>query len=173
MREKRTQQDAEENANGGNILGVALSSLMKSSPGRKVPLLVKALERVVESKLNDWQKWLLCDCLLAYSALTDSQRIELGQIMTNETNKSTFKYTPTWYDKGHEQGIEQGIEQGLVQGEHQGILRMLQEQIEERFGALSEVSLKRLRAMSTEELNSLGRKLMTVSSLAALGLEPH
>jgi hypothetical protein len=52
-----------------------------------------------------------------------------------------------------------------------GQIALIREQLEARFGALSETVLQRLDAWPTDRLPELGRALLRAGSLAELGLE--
>lgn len=145
---------AEEYVDGDNALGIAFCTLMKTSPENKVGLAARALKRLLKCQLNDWQTWLLFDCLIAYSGMDEKDRNELEQIMAAETNKPNFPYTRTWFDDGMEQGMRQ----------------LLKSQIEQRFGPLSDNSRQKLAAMPVEEMMELGKALLKAESLSALGL---
>lgn len=61
----------------------------------------------------------------------------------------------TWFEKGLEKGIEKGREEGLEKGHRE----MLAEQLEERFGQLSQTVQDRLNQWPAQQLNELARKI--------------
>ena len=65
----------------------------------------------------------------------------------------------TWF----EQGVEKGVEKGQRQ--------LLQSQLEEQFGPLSEHVRRRLQSWPVEALEGLGVALLRAKSLKDLGLE--
>src|SRR5260370_17711721 len=65
---------AEQYLAGENLLGVALSALMKAPPERKVIVTAEGLRRLVRSTENDWRRFLLGEFLTAYSSLDEKQK---------------------------------------------------------------------------------------------------
>jgi hypothetical protein len=59
------------------------------------------------------------------------------------------------------------FEKGMEQGQR----TLLESQLEQRFGPLSEEAKRRLAAWPSAKLTELGRTLLTASSLRELGLE--
>ena len=61
--------DGEAYKDSANLLGVALSALMKIRSERRVEAAAEALDRVVQSTESPWRKFLLADCIQAYAPL--------------------------------------------------------------------------------------------------------
>src|SRR5438067_469618 len=61
--------DAETYLGGESLLGVALTSLMRVPRERRVELQAEALDRIARAGENDWRRFLLGECLQAYSDL--------------------------------------------------------------------------------------------------------
>lgn len=75
------------------------------------------------------------------------------------------------YERGVQQGIERGVQQGIERGRAQGQHRLLQRQLERRFGSLPEGALDRLAAIrDPSALDRLGEQLLEARSLEELGL---
>ncbi len=72
--------DGEKYLQENNLLGVALSTLMKLPAEKRVELTAQALDRLVKSQENMWRKFLLCECVQAYSPLSENQRQEQDQL---------------------------------------------------------------------------------------------
>lgn len=155
--------NAEEHISSANLLSLALSALMRIPEARKAELKAEALQRLNESKENNYRRHLVLDCIEAYLSLDDAQKKEFDQLLINEKFKGAREMMMTTFEKG----LAQGMEQGLAQGSR----KMLQIQLEERFGPLSEQVLQRLAAYTLEQLNDLARALLTAPSLKQLGLE--
>ena len=66
-----------------------------------------------------------------------------------------------------EKGVQQGVQQGLQQGER----RVLQKQLEVRFGPLNLHAEERLKSLSAERLEELALRILDARSLKELGLE--
>jgi hypothetical protein len=148
---------------GSNSLGVALSALMRIPQEQKARLKAEALRKLVQSGENDWRRFLLCDTVQAYLPLPEPQLAEFDRLLTTEDFKMVMPTVKTWYDQGLEEGLEKGIRQERLR-----LLRLL---LENRFGPLSEGSIRRLEALSGEQLDELGLALMQAASLQELGLE--
>jgi len=71
--------DGEAYATGENLLGVALSALMRLPADRKAELYAEGLKRIAQSGENDLRRFLLAECLEAYAELDESQK---GQLQT-------------------------------------------------------------------------------------------
>src|SRR5579871_1864132 len=65
---------AEDYASGEHLLGVALSTLMRTPPERRVELYTESLKRIAQSSENDHRRYLLSECLEAYAELDEAQR---------------------------------------------------------------------------------------------------
>jgi hypothetical protein len=103
----------EEYATGENLLGVALSALMRISPERRAELYAVGLKRIARSGENDFRRFLLAECLEAYSELDEAQKERLQALLQTEAYHEVEPLMKTTYERGVEQGIEQGIEQGM------------------------------------------------------------
>jgi hypothetical protein len=76
--------DAERYATGENLLGVALSTLMRGPPERRAELVAEGLNRIARSGENDWRRFLLAECLEAYADLDEGQKERLQALLTTE-----------------------------------------------------------------------------------------
>ncbi|MGO3740758.1 MAG: DUF4351 domain-containing protein, partial [Kerstersia sp.] len=62
-------------------------------------------------------------------------------------------------------GIRKGMQQGLEQGRNEGMAGLLREQLEVRFGVLSEADLARLRQADGNSLRAWARRLLEAQTL--------
>ncbi|MCI0455548.1 MAG: DUF4351 domain-containing protein [Gemmataceae bacterium] len=139
---------------GENLLGVALSVLMKVPAEQRAELKARALDRVVKSSENAVRKALLWECIDAYLSLEGPALTEYEDLLlTKYPEVRTMAMTT--------------FEKGQVEGRR----TLLREQLELRFGPLSPVAVERLAALSAEQLLQLGKTLLTAQSLKELGLE--
>ncbi len=83
----------------------------------------------------------------------------------------------TTFEKGVAKGREEGREEGRKTGREEGreetlekTRRLLQRQLEFRFGPLPEPVAQKLRSLPIERLEELGIAFMTAQSLSELGL---
>jgi hypothetical protein len=139
---------------GENLLGVALSALMKVPPERRAELKVRALERVVKSPESELRKYLLCECVEAYLPLEGPALAEYERELLTERYQEVREMVLTTFDKGRMEG------QRLI----------LQHQLEKKFGPLPDKAIARLAALPAERLLQLAEAVLTAASLKELGL---
>jgi flagellar biosynthesis/type III secretory pathway protein FliH len=152
---------------GEHLLGVALTALMDVPPARRATVHAEALRRLAEARENDYRRYLLLDCLEAYSTLDEAQAEELAALLQTERYQGAQAMPLTSFEKGVQAGLEQGLQQGLQQGQRM----TFQELLEARFGPLSVSAQERLESLSPERLKVLTLSLLKAQSLQELGLE--
>ncbi len=158
--------DGEQCATGENLLGVALSALMRLPAERKAELYVEGLKRIAQSGENDFRRFLLAECLEAYAELDEAQKERVQALVHTEPYQEVESLMKTTYERGIEHGIERGIERGIEQGERRLTLRLL----EAKFGPLSAEVREQLEALSWETLAQLQLDLLQAQSLKELRL---
>jgi len=151
--------DAETYLSGESLLGVALTSLMRVPRERRVELQAEALDRIARAEENDWRRFLLGECLQAYSDLDPAEWERLQALLITDKYKEARPMTLTYYERGK------------LQGELTALREMTEGQLQEKFGSLSAAVKQRLEAMPVEQLKDLGRKLIRAQSLKELDLE--
>lgn len=147
---------------GDNLLGVALSALMKVAPDRRGWLAAEALRRIVESQERPWRKHLLAECVQAYLPLDDEQRGVFENLLRTEPFQGVKAMAQTWY----EQGVEKGIEQGQLLAQR----RTLQQLLVKQFGTLPAAVIARIDKLTSEQLDDAILRVSEARSLADLGL---
>ncbi len=147
---------------GEQLLGVALTALMRVPPARRAEVHAEALRRLAEARENDYRRYLLLDCLEAYATLDEAQAQELEALLRTERYQGIQVMTVTTFEKGVQAGLQQGL---------QGWRTALQKQLEARFGPLSPGAQQRLESLSPEQLEALTLALLKAQSLEELGLE--
>jgi hypothetical protein len=161
---------AEEYATGEHLLGVALSTLMKVPVDRRAELHAEALKRIAGSGENDFRRFLLAECLEAYSDLDETQRQRLQALLTSEQYQEVRPFMTTTYERGILQGRQEGREEGQREGQlmerRENALLLL----EAKFGALSPEFKQRVEAMSAERLRQLLLDLVKAQTLEELHL---
>jgi hypothetical protein len=177
--------DGEQYVAGEQLLGVALTALMRVPPARRAAVYAEALQRLADARENDYRRYLLLECLEAYAALNEAQAQELGALLRTERYQGAQAMAVTTFEKGVQAGLQQaattfekGVQAGLQQaattfekGLQQGQRRMLQKQLEARFGPLSPGAQERLESLGPDRLEALGLELLKVQSLQELGLD--
>ncbi len=155
--------DAEHYATQDNLLGVALSSLMRAPAERKAQLAAQALQKVVKSKENDWRKFLVGDCVVSYARTDEATKQELEKILEREEYREVQTMNASYYDDGYHQGEEKGIQLGQR--------RLIASLLETRFNSLTDDARARLAAWPADKLEELGKAVVKAKSLRELGLE--
>jgi Domain of unknown function (DUF4351) len=159
--------DGEPYATGENLLGVALSALMRLPADRRAELYAEGLKRIAGSGENDYRRFLLAECLEAYAELDEAQTQRLQALLRTEAYQEVEPLMKTTYERGIEHGIERGLERGIEQGERRSALR----QLEAKFGPLSLKVKQQLDELSPEALAQLQLDLLKAKSLEELRLE--
>ncbi|HZO89278.1 MAG TPA: DUF4351 domain-containing protein [Chthonomonadaceae bacterium] len=62
------------------------------------------------------------------------------------------------------------LAQGRKEGWHEMLIEIILEQLESKFGSLSEDVVPRVNALTIRKAKALARRLLTANSLAELGL---
>ena len=159
--------DGEPYATGENLLGVALSALMRVPADRRAELYAEGLKRIAGSGENDYRRFLLAECLEAYAELDESQNERLQALLHTEAYREVEPLMKTTYERGIEQGIERGIERGIEQGERRSALRLM----EAKFGPLTDKVKQRVADLSSNALAQLQLDLLKARSLKELRLD--
>lgn len=144
--------DGETYLAGSNLLGVALSSLMKFPKARRVSAAVEALEKIILSGESLKRKRLLCECVQAYSPLDEEQRADFNARLRTPQGEA-MKVAKTWDELAEERAQR----------------RTLQKQMTKKFGPLSESVNAKIDELSLEELERLLDEILDAPSLEALG----
>jgi hypothetical protein len=147
--------DGEPYATGENLLGVALSALMRVPPERRAELYAEGLKRITRSGENDWRRFLLSECLEAYTELDEAQKERLQALLTTEQYREVKPIMITTYERGK------------IAGRREITLQ----QLEAKFGPLSSVVRERVESLPPEDLQKLALELMKAQSLKELRLE--
>jgi Domain of unknown function (DUF4351) len=162
-------------ATGENLLGVALSALMRLPADRRAELYAEGLKRIAASGENDYRRFLLAECLEAYAELDEAQKEQVQALLQAEAYREVEPLMKTTYERGIERGIEQGIERGIEQGMERGIeqgeRRSALRLMEAKFGPLSPEVKQQVEALSPDALARLQIDLLTAESLHELRLD--
>jgi hypothetical protein len=145
----------EQYALGENLLGAALSSLMRVPAERRAELYAEALKRIARSGENDYRRFLLAESLEAYAELDEGQKGRLQALLSSEQFQEVRPIMITTYERG------------IIEGER----RLALAQLEAKFGPLSPQAKQRVEALSPEELRQLTLDLLKAQSLTELGLD--
>jgi len=155
--------DDEQYATGEHLLGVALSTLMRVPAERRAELHAEALKRIARSGDNDWRRFLLAECVEAYSSLDEAQRQRLQSLLTTEQYQEVRPFMITTYERGK---IE-----GRVEGRFEELWEMALRLLEAKFGPISPGVNHRVKVLSAEQLRQLILDLVKAQSLEELHLQ--
>jgi hypothetical protein len=156
--------DAERHVLGENVLGIALSSLMRAPEVRRAWLAVHAEYRVmVESGENPLRKLWLKECIDAYRSLDEEQRGEYERLKQTEP----YKEIEPMATVTAEQLLARGREEGRAEGQRLAVRLLL----ERRFGSLTPKVSQKLETWPVDRLADLLVDVMEAPSLQALELE--
>jgi hypothetical protein len=147
--------DGQEYVTGENLLGVALSALMRVPEERRAELYAEGLKRIALSSENDYRRFLLAECLEAYADLDEAQRQRLEALLATEQYQEVRPTMITTYERGK---LAERLEMALLQ-------------LEARFGPLSPDVRQRVEALSPDELRQTMIEFVTAQSLKELRLE--
>jgi hypothetical protein len=160
--------DAEPYLHGDNWLGVALSALMRIPREQIAAYGAEALRRLSVAPLTEHQRFLLGECVEAYLPLDPANVAEFRSILEANATQGVPAVNKTRYEEAMEKIQE--IEAKAERAHRVGQLELLEAQIVDRFGSLSDSSLSKLRALPDAELRSLAVRLLKANSLTELGL---
>jgi len=155
--------DAETYLNGESLLGVALTSLMHVPPERRVELQAEALDRIARARDNEWRRFLLAECLQAYSDLDAAEWQRLQALLVTDKYREARPMTLTYYERGKIEGERMG--------ELNALRRMVMRLLVAKFGPLPPQAQERLAALSVTQLEQLLVDLLQAQSLKDLGIE--
>ena len=131
---------AEDFIDGENVLGVALSALMKMPRERIVELGAEAMKRIGEASIPDRKKELLGDCVETYIEVPPDE-IETFRGILNANATSSGRVTAVnktrvqlAREEGQEQGLEKGRQEGRQEGQLSAFRAAITELLEARFG---------------------------------------
>jgi hypothetical protein len=147
--------NAEEYVGRDNWLGVALTALMRVPAQRRVELARQAWRRLVQCPLNEYRRYLLCECVDTYTPLAVAERQALEAEVVGESDAGVRAMSMGLLEKWRQKGRQE----------------VLVKQLDARFGPLSCSVRERVAALSGEAIDALAVALLTAKTLAELRLE--
>jgi hypothetical protein len=147
--------DAEVYLHGDNVLGAALTSLMRVPRERRVELQAEAMNRIAHARENDFRRFLLAECLQAYTDFDPAEWERLKALLITPKQKDTRLMGMTLFDYAKRDELQ----------------RMALRLLEIKFGPLSAAAKERLATLSSAQLEDLQVDLVKGRSLKELGLE--
>lgn len=138
---------------GENLLGLALTALMKLPETDRARIKAEGLARIARSRENDVRKELLTECFDNYLVLKPAEVPEYERLQTEQ-----FPEVSTVVNS-----IE---ERGRVKGQRELVRKLL----DKKFGPLPQEVLTQIEAMSIARLEELSLAILDAKSLEELGL---
>lgn len=150
-----------------NPIASALMAKMNIAPEDRPKVKANCLRLLVTLKLDPARMQLISGFIDTYLQLTPEEEttfnIEIGRAEPEE-QEEIMEIVTSWMRKGIEQGLEQGLEQGRREGELKFLLRLLTNTL----GPLPLDVELRLRGLSETQLEALGDRLPTLTSIETL-----
>jgi hypothetical protein len=152
--------NAEDYLTRENLLGVALSALMRIEPERRAWLTAEAMRRIVDSRESDRRRHLLCDSVQAYAPMEGTAWEEFQRLLVTDPYRRLQPMVSTYLERIRQQGQDEG---------RRNLLRDL---LQRQYGTLPAGVVERLNAWSGEQLQTLIQAFpWQGKSLRDLGLE--
>ncbi|MCI0700213.1 MAG: DUF4351 domain-containing protein [Planctomycetia bacterium] len=139
--------------NGANLLGVALSALMKLPAADRARIKAEGLARIARAQENTARKGLLGECFNNYLELAPSQVSEFDRL---------------WAQQAPE--VKTMVNSFEVSGALRATRNLVRKLLEKKFGPLPEAVFDRLCMLPIERLEEIALSYTDVTSLKDLGL---
>ena len=148
-------------------LAWGLAALMREGAPTRARHRIACLEPVVKADLTDRQRYLLVNCAESYIELDQTAWEEYEALLAEKGNEEVAMMEMTWAGRIAHEARESALQEGREEGKRD----LLLEQLERRFGPLSQTTVKRVRGLtSSEELSRLAARVLDAPSLEDLGL---
>ncbi len=160
--------NADDYLTGQNLVGVALSAMMKPGPNSvdSVTRKWKAIQTILRSRVSESGKILLTNLVQTYAVLTPTEAVQYENLVAITATKEERNMISYWEQLGLQKGLQQGVEQGMQQGQRSLLLR----QLTTKYGELPQSVYEKIGTMSESELLTLGDRILTASTIGELGL---
>ncbi len=159
--------DGMEYANGPNMLGLALSALMRLPKQDRARFLLEGLDRIVSTSENDYRKYLLVECLDNYTILDESEQLEFERLKA-ETQPMNREFIGGFERRAMAIGKVEGKARGESRGVTLGQRKVLLRQLNKKFGALTLEQTALVEAMSADQLYDVSLEILDARSLSEL-----
>jgi hypothetical protein len=163
--------DAETYVRGDNLLGVALSALMRVPEERRAWLRAEAERRILQSSETPAHQFLLHECVGAYLPLQAEQLREYEQLLGSEPFREVKPMALTMNETLMERRVAERVEE-IKRDYERKDRETLQAALVARFSPLTAVVQQRLDALPAERLRDVLLQVVKGQSLQEMGLEP-
>ncbi len=144
---------------GDNLLGVALSSLMKPGDLDSLARKWKAIQAISKSRVSESGRILLTNAVEQYIPLSPNDEATLKRRIAELLPKEQ-KMISIYELRGEQRGIEKGIEKGILAGRQESLQQLLRA----RFPTVSPAILARVEQLSETELSAATLRILTATS---------
>ena len=171
-------------SSGPNLLGLALSALMKLPAEERARIKADGVERIALSNENEKRRYFLAECYDNYFPLSEAERVEYQRIMAERLPQGREHMDALELRerrgelRGEQRGEQRGMQIGEQLGEQRGLqLGRLQEKRDmiarltaKRYGPLPNPVLEKLDKLTAVQLDQIAENLLDAKSLDELGL---
>lgn len=137
---------------GANILGIALSALMKLPAEDRARIKAEGLARIARARENAARRELLAECFDNYLKLDPAEEPEFDRL---------------WAQQAEDAQVVNSIEE---RGRLKATREIARKLLQKRFGELPPAALEQLTRLSVERLEEIALSHMEAASLKELGL---
>lgn len=138
---------------------------MRVPAERRAELHLEALKRIADSGENDYRKYLLAECLEAYTNLDEEQRRALQELLSSEPFENVRPLMVTTYERGKIEGKIEGKAEGRTEGRMEERREMVLFLLETKFNEVSDAIKTRVAELSPDELRQLFSDLLKAEAL--------
>lgn len=157
--------DAVQYVEGEELLGVALTPLMRMPADRVAQIGADAIQRVATAHVSDADRELLADCIKAYLPVTEATAHALHAIL----NKASYREAKAMNLTFREEGVLEGRRQATAEAERKGLFKAIGAVLDVRFGAEGLAFVDEIAHMTdTDKLDAILIQAKRVPSLEAL-----
>jgi hypothetical protein len=139
--------------NGANLLGLALSALMKLPAADRARIKAEGLAKIALARENTARRELLTECFNNYLALDASAVTEFEQLLAQQAPE--------------EKQVVNSIEE---RGRLKAMREIVRKQLAKKFGELPQMAIDRLNMLSVERLEEIALSYTEAATLKDLGL---
>ena len=139
--------------NGANLLGLALSALMKLPADDRARIKAEGLAKIARARENTARRELLAECFNNYVKLDPSEEPEFDRLCVEQAPE-----------------VRNMVNSFDVSGRLRATRDLVRKQLQKKFGELPQVTLDRLYALPVERLEEIALSYTEAATLKDLGL---
>lgn len=128
------------------------------------------LESLPDAQQAEWRRAMRYLLLLIRHKCAPGERAALYNVVTESVEERHAREVNTLAKTDAQVLMDRGRRQGRREGRVEGRRELLLEQLEFKFGLVSEETRATVEALSEARLNEVGRRLLSAASLAEVGL---